>query len=313
MDMIRATIDRVESPTANLAMIGDRFFDEAAFIAERKIASSLRRKSASSSRRTRFCRFAFLPLAAKLLEMDVVSGRAMTRSDPIPGKLQAYLLGVVDFESAMLLQRRLHYDVTGNRDRAALIVCEHPPMITVGRHGSHRHMPLDDRGWPVRWVPRGGGCWLHTAGQIAFYPILPLDRLGLLIPDYLERLGLVLGRVLGDFSVHHRLNVTDAGVCVGQRPVGALGIGVREQVTMFGGCFNICPDLELFRGIRCHPAATEPMSSLERERRGPVRPSLVRERLVDHFADVFGFSQVLPFSDHVLLNRRQPDRQVATA
>ncbi len=236
----------------------------------------------------------------------------MTRSDPIPEALQAYLLSNVDFDSALLLQRRLHYDVTGHRDRAALIVCEHSPMITVGRHGSHRHMPLDDRGCPVRWMPRGGGCWLHTGGQLALYSTMPLDRLGLSIPAYLERLGSVVCRVLEDFSIHHGLNVSDAGVCVGQRPVAALGIAVRERVTMFGGCFNICPDLELFRGIRCHPAAMEPMSSLERERRGPVRLSLVRERLVEHFAEVFGFARVLPFSDHVLLNRRQPDRQVAT-
>src|SRR5689334_24366550 len=38
---------------------------------------------------------------------------------------------------------------------AALIVCEHSPTITVGRHGSNSHIHLDPaeldlRGWPVR-------------------------------------------------------------------------------------------------------------------------------------------------------------------
>jgi lipoyl(octanoyl) transferase len=238
----------------------------------------------------------------------------MAGTDKNLDALQAYLLGAVDFESILRLQRRLHFDVTGNRNRAALIVCEHSPLITVGRHGSHGHLRLDadERGWPVRWVPRGGGCWLHVPGQIALYPILPLDRLGLAIPEYLRRLATVLIRVLGDFSIHQGPRIADAGVCVGQRPLATLGIAVRDQVTTFGACFNLCPDLELFRGIRCHPAATEPMTSLERERRGPVRPSLVRERLVDHFAEAFGFSRVLPFSDHVLLNQRQRDRQIAT-
>lgn len=222
-----------------------------------------------------------------------------------PETLQAYLLGSIDFESALRVQRRLHYDVTGNRDRAALIVCEHPPLITVGRHGSHRHL-RDDRSWPVRWVPRGGGCWLHVPGQFALYGILPLDRLGLTIPTYLERLGSVLVRVLDDFSIHQNTRVTSVGVCVGGRPVGTLGIAVRDQVTMFGACFNLCPDLELFRGIRCHPAADEPMTSLERERRGAVRHSLVRERIVEHFAEAFGFRNVVPFSEHVLLNRPTP-------
>jgi lipoyl(octanoyl) transferase len=236
----------------------------------------------------------------------------MIAADKTPETLQAYLLGAVDFDSIQRLQRRLHYDVTGNRDRAAVIVCEHPPLITVGRHGSHSHL-RDDRGWPVRWVPRGGGCWLHLPGQIAIYPILPLDRLGLSIPAYLDRLGTVIVHVLSEFSIHHRLGLTAAGVCVGDRPVATLGIAVRDQATMYGACFNLNPDLEHFRGIRCHPAAALPMTSLERERRGPVRPSLVRERLVDHFAADFGFTRVVPFSEHVLLNCLQPGRQVATA
>src|SRR5262245_56489350 len=119
--------------------------------------------------------------------------------------LQAYLLGAVDFESILRLQRRLHFDVTGNRDWAALIVCEHPPFISVGRHGSHGHLRLDaaDRGWSVRWVPRGGGCWLHLPGQIALYAVMPLDRLGLSIQSYLSRLATVFIRVLDDFSIHH--------------------------------------------------------------------------------------------------------------
>src|SRR4051812_20096641 len=99
----------------------------------------------------------------------------MAEIDKPPDVLQAYLLGTVDFESMMLLQRRLHYDLTGNRDQAALVICEHPPLITVGRHGSHSHLRMDaDTRWPVRWVPRGGGCWLHVPGQMALYPILPL-------------------------------------------------------------------------------------------------------------------------------------------
>ena len=41
----------------------------------------------------------------------------------VPGNvLQAYLLGTVDFEAALLLQRRLHYDIAGDRDQAAVIV-----------------------------------------------------------------------------------------------------------------------------------------------------------------------------------------------
>ena len=122
----------------------------------------------------------------------------MFRTDHPPSTLQAYLLGTVDFDSILLLQRRLVYDVSGQRDRAALIVCEHSPMITVGRHGSHSHLRIDERGWSVRWVPRGGGCWLHLPGQFALYAVMPLDSLGLTVPEYLARLGFAMVRVLDD-------------------------------------------------------------------------------------------------------------------
>ena len=87
-----------------------------------------------------------------------------------PALLQVYLLGVVDFEAALALQRRLAYEVAGDRDRAALVVCEHPPLITVGRQGSRAHILCDPdelhaRRWRVRWVNRGGGCGMLPPGQ----------------------------------------------------------------------------------------------------------------------------------------------------
>jgi hypothetical protein len=45
------------------------------------------------------------------------------------------------------------------------------------------------------------------------------------------------------------------------------------------------------------------MTSLERERGGPVRPSLVRERLIEHFRNRFDFARVTLFTDHPALDR----------
>src|SRR5207248_3877873 len=56
-----------------------------------------------------------------------------------PRALAAYLLGCLQFEALLALQRRLVYDVTGDRDTAALVLCEHQPGITIGRAGSYSH------------------------------------------------------------------------------------------------------------------------------------------------------------------------------
>src|SRR4051812_43090928 len=86
--------------------------------------------------------------------------------------LRVYLLGLVEFEAVLAVQRALVYQVAGERDTAGLVLCEHPPLITVGRHGSPAHIrcgpeELRARRWRVRWVNRGGGCLLHLPGQLA--------------------------------------------------------------------------------------------------------------------------------------------------
>jgi lipoyl(octanoyl) transferase len=221
--------------------------------------------------------------------------------------LQVYLLGAVDFDAALALQRRLAYEVAGDRNRAALILCEHPPLITVGRQGSRAHILCDPdelraRQWPVRWVNRGGGCLLHTPGQFAVYPILPLDRLGLTIPAYLDRLQATLAAVAADCSITAGVRAGHSGLWAGTRLLGAVGIAVRDWVTYYGAALNVNPALTPYRLVRC--GGDGPMTSLERERRGRVRPALVRERLVEHFAARFPVARTALFSDHPSLGRK---------
>lgn len=244
------------------------------------------------------------------------------RPDPDDTVLQVYLLGAVDFDDALTLQRRLAYEVAGDRRQAALILCEHAPLITVGRQGSRAHILCDadelrTRQWPVRWVNRGGGCFLHAPGQLAVYPILALDRLGLSIPAYLSRLHDTLVAVAADCTIGVTAVPDRPGVWAGGRLLAGVGIAVRDWVTYYGAVLNVNPALGPFRLVRCdetapagvagrfHVAATpQPMTSLERERRGPVRPALVRERLVERFAARFSFARTVLFSGHPSLGRK---------
>jgi lipoyl(octanoyl) transferase len=221
--------------------------------------------------------------------------------------LRVYLLGLTDFEAALTLQHALADQVAGDRRAAALVLCEHPPLITVGRHGSPGHIHLGPeelraRRWRVRWVNRGGGCLLHLPGQLAVYPVLPLDRLGLGLEAYLARLQRALVAVLDDFGVCAEGKPGRPGAWVGNRPIAAVGVAVRDWVCYHGAALNVAPDLTPFRLVRTG-AGDEPMTSLARERRGPVRPALVRQRLVEHFRAAFGFEQTDLFFGHPLLAR----------
>ncbi len=229
--------------------------------------------------------------------------------------LQAYLLGPVEFGAALDLQRLLAYQVAGDRGQAAVVLCEHPPLITIGRQGSQTHVQLEPeelqvRGWRVRWVNRGGGTLLHLPGQMAIYPILPLDRLGLGINQYLVRLESVLSAVLDDFTVRPDTANGASGIRVGGRLIADCGVAVRDWVTYYGAVLNVNPDLELFRRVRCGVPADGPMTSIERERRGPLRAALVRERFLEHFAAHFQFDRTSLFFHHPSLPRKALSKAV---
>jgi lipoyl(octanoyl) transferase len=231
--------------------------------------------------------------------------------------LQAYLLGSVEFEAALAFQRRLVYTVTGDRDSAFLVMCEHPPLITVGRQGSRAHIlfepeELRARQWRVRWVNRGGACLLHLPGQLAVYPVLALDRLGLGLQGYLDRLQEVIVAVLDDFGVRGETRPGQPGVWVGPRLIAGVGVAVRAWVTYFGLVLNINPALDVFRRVCTGGPAAGPMTSLERERHGPLRPALVRERLLEHFAARFAFPRLSLFSDHPSLSPKAPSDALAS-
>jgi lipoyl(octanoyl) transferase len=232
--------------------------------------------------------------------------------------LQAYLLGTVPFDSALALQRFLVYHTAGDRDSASLLLCEHPPLISVGRHGSRAHILFDPeelqlRGWPVRWVNRGGHCLLHLPGQLIAYPVLALDRHGLGIQSYLDCLQQVVLAVLDDFGIHGETRPSRPGVWVNGRLIASLGVAVRDWVAYYGLAFNVNPDLLPFRSVRCDPLSREPMTSLVRERRGGLRTSMVRERFLEHFAAYFGFERTSLFFHHPALGRRAPSDAVAAS
>lgn len=214
--------------------------------------------------------------------------------------LRSYLLGRLSFDSLLSFQRRLNYEVSGERDTGAVIVCEHPPGITIGREGSLLHVrgkpeDLQARGWPVRWVSRGGGAMLHLPGQVACYPILALDRLGCTVADYLATLRDIVVQVLGDYII--KVDPEVDRVRVGGRSVAHISGAVRNWVTCFGIILNVDPDLKPFHEVQCDGEPL-PMTSMQRATSMRVRTAAVRQRLVELIVDRFGFDRVSVFHGH---------------
>jgi lipoyl(octanoyl) transferase len=232
-----------------------------------------------------------------------------TPRDPLSSgpAMEAHLLGQVAFADCLALQQQIAGQI-GLRDdgQICLLLCEHPPVITVGRGGSpgdvrHDAGSLRSREIEVRWVKRGGPSLVHSPGQLAAYLIAPLRWHGLTVGGHLDRLQAGL---LG--------SLRSLGVAAGPRPgrhglwgrtgqLAALGVSVRDWTTMHGAFLNVSPPMGLFRLVESDPVGGTPMSCLVAEQRKPVRMTAVRAELVRRLAEAFGCDRYHLHTGHPLL------------
>jgi len=244
--------------------------------------------------------------------------------------LEVYLLGLVDFAEVQQLQRRMVYDL-GERGGASLVICEHPPTISVGRSGSRLHINADDAelcglGIKVYWVNRGGGCILHLPGQLAAYFALPLAPPALNLQRYLDGLHTAILRVLDEFDLKGTCQPGVPGVFLGEARVASIGVAVNRWIAYHGLTLNVGPFLPPFRLIaepcQCngngngnghghgssafsrHGVSLLRQTSMEARRQRPVPMSRVREALVRQLETVFGLERHHVFTDHPLIRRK---------
>src|SRR5262245_45982519 len=128
------------------------------------------------------------------MEVGMLDAPGSTNTDSaVDSALRVYRPAPVDFAAALTVQRRRVGHIAGPPRPGALLICEHPPQVTIGRQGSVANLRCDldelrAKRLPVRWVNRGGGCWLQAPGQLAVYPVVALDQQGLGLEAYCQQL-----------------------------------------------------------------------------------------------------------------------------
>ncbi|HEX8199320.1 MAG TPA: lipoyl(octanoyl) transferase LipB [Isosphaeraceae bacterium] len=225
--------------------------------------------------------------------------------------LEVFLLGLVDFQAVQRLQRRLVYDL-GEGGGGALVLCEHPPTISVGRSGSWAHIAagedeLRERGIRVHWVNRGGGCVLHLPGQLAAYFILPLAPSGLDLRRHLDGLHRAIVAVLADFDLRGATRPHAAGVFVDGARVASVGVAVSRWIAYHGLTLNVGPYLEPFALLsEPGPGPGSPpvrQTTMEARRQRPAPMPRVRESLIRHLEATFDLQRHHIYTDHPLIRR----------
>lgn len=203
--------------------------------------------------------------------------------------------GLTDYAQALNRQEELVQKVANDRLPGVVVLCSHPPVVTLGRKAE----PRDTAGWtgPVMEISRGGKATYHGPSQIVMYPIWNLDvehpkRPHRDIHWYLRSLEEVMIRAVKDFGLEAQgrslqNDSEETGLWVGRQKLASIGIGVRRWVSFHGLALNVDHDPLAFQGIR--PCGMDPdvMVSMEKLLGQPVDHELVKARLLKHFTDIF--------------------------
>jgi lipoyl(octanoyl) transferase len=214
--------------------------------------------------------------------------------------ISASWLGRIEYRGAWDLQKRLAHARAEGRIGDQLLLLEHPPVLTLGKHADESHVranaaELERRGIEVIRVERGGEVTYHGPGQLVAYPILALSRRGLLLRPLVRALEGAMADTARELGV-------DAGRRDGHpgcwcdpdgatpRKIGALGIRVERGVSYHGIALNVSVDLADFELIEAcgDPETVSTSIALEAARltEGPTTESV--EQAAVFFAGALG-------------------------
>ena len=208
------------------------------------------------------------------------------------GELVVVNLGRREYAATHRLQERLRRWRRAGKISDTLLLVEHPHVYTIGRAGGWEYLlvareVLEARGVPVLEVDRGGSITYHGPGQLVGYPILDLRRHGFDVHLLLRRYESAICGALNRFGVAAGTRPGYTGVWVGEAKIAAIGVGVREGVTMHGFAVNVDPDLAYFDLIVPCGLRGKGVTSLARELGRPVATQEVIPAVVESFAAVF--------------------------
>ncbi len=202
-------------------------------------------------------------------------------------------LGLVDYPSALALQRERVAQRKAGTIPDTLLLLEHPHVYTLGRNAGPENILvsaefLASRGAQVFQTDRGGDVTYHGPGQLVGYPILDLTQHQRDISWYMRSLEEVLICTAHDFGIEAGRSPGAAGVWVGNDKLAAMGVHLSRWVTSHGFALNVNTDLSYFEWIVPCGLRDKGVTSLAKLLGHPVKMEDVVERVMEHFGAVFG-------------------------
>jgi lipoyl(octanoyl) transferase len=193
--------------------------------------------------------------------------------------ITAWWLGRTGYRDAWDLQHRLVAARAAEAIGDQLLLLEHEPVLTLGRHSDPSHVVAGEAELAARHIElirteRGGEVTYHGPGQLTAYPIVRLADRGLYIRSFVRALETALSETCAAFGVEAGPKAGFPGCwCAdGTRKIGAVGVRVERGVTYHGIALNVSVRLSDFDLIDACGMPDVESTSIARERDEGAQP-----------------------------------------
>jgi len=151
-------------------------------------------------------------------------------------QIEIIRLGLVDYQRCRDLQRNIQQELIATDRLDALILCQHPPVITIGKSGSKQNLlisqqDLEANGIQLYEVERGGDITFHGPGQLVLYPLLNLHHYRTDVHWYMRQLEQVAIRFLSFYGIESTQIEGKTGVWTVSNENGRTTIGQRSDLV----------------------------------------------------------------------------------
>lgn len=196
-----------------------------------------------------------------------------------------------------LLEEVKNVKLAGGESILHLLFVEHDPVYTLGKSGNEANLLINAIQLRAKHaefikVDRGGDITFHGPGQLVAYPVFDLEKLGIGVREYVERLEEVVIRSIAAYGLRGNRLPGATGVWLEPdtsraRKICAIGVKCSRYVTMHGFALNVNTDLDYFSYIYPCGFIDKGVTSLEKELGHPVDMSEVKETVKNNFQVVF--------------------------
>ncbi|MBU0936532.1 MAG: lipoyl(octanoyl) transferase LipB [Spirochaetes bacterium] len=208
--------------------------------------------------------------------------------------------GHLDYGTALELQHEILAKVQEGSALDTLMLVEHQPVVTMGRHANNANLLLSEdllkqAGIDLFHIERGGDATYHGPGQLVGYPICDLKKNHKgSIKQFVHRLEEVFIQLMQtEYNLSVDRNPINAGVWYGESKLVALGLAVQHAVTFHGFAFNINTRLEHFNYIVPCGLVGKSVTSLQQILGAPQDLAAVKQQVGKHFQAVYGYDSLI--------------------